>query len=44
MAPYPIDWMFIGAPEDHVHSPNEKVSIADIQSMISMYQFLMQEL
>jgi acetylornithine deacetylase/succinyl-diaminopimelate desuccinylase-like protein len=34
----------MGAPEDYVHSPDEKVSIADIQSMIGMYQFLMQEL
>jgi putative aminopeptidase FrvX len=44
MSPYPIDWCFMGAPEDYVHSPDEKVSIADIQSMIGMYQFLMQEL
>ncbi|WKV13588.1 M20/M25/M40 family metallo-hydrolase [Marivirga harenae] len=43
-SPYPIDWCFIGAPEDNVHSPDEKVHKNDIQSMLSMYQFLMSEL
>lgn len=41
---YPYDWCFIGAPESNVHSPNEKVHIADIESMIKIYQFLMKEL
>ncbi len=40
-SPYPIDWCFIGAPEDFVHSPNEMVSKADIESMISLYQYLL---
>ncbi|GMQ27273.1 M42 family metallopeptidase [Algoriphagus sp. oki45] len=43
-SPYAIDWCFIGAAEDHVHSPDEKVSLADLDSMISMYQYLMKEL
>jgi putative aminopeptidase FrvX len=43
-SPYPIDWCFIGAAEDHVHTPNEKVSLSDLNSMIEMYQFLMREL
>lgn len=43
-APYPIDWCFIGAPEDHVHSPKEKVHVKDLISMISMYKYLMQHL
>ncbi|MFY0608101.1 MAG: M20/M25/M40 family metallo-hydrolase [Cyclobacteriaceae bacterium] len=43
-SPYPIDWIFIGAPEDNVHSPNEKVHIKDLTSMIAMYSFLMAEL
>jgi putative aminopeptidase FrvX len=43
-SPYPIDWCFIGAPEDHVHSPDEKVHKKDIEAMLSMYQFLMKEL
>lgn len=40
----PIDWCFIGAPEDNVHTPNEKVFKSDIQSMIELYQYLMQKL
>ena len=43
-SPYPFDWGFIGAPEDHVHSPDEKVHKKDIESMVSMYQFLMKSL
>ncbi|MBU2915996.1 MULTISPECIES: M20/M25/M40 family metallo-hydrolase [Reichenbachiella] len=43
-SPYPIDWCFIGAPEDHVHSPDEKVHKKDIQAMIDMYRYLMENL
>lgn len=43
-SPYPVKWCFIGAPEDHVHSPDEKVHKKDIASMISLYQLLMAEL
>lgn len=39
-----IDWCFIGAPEDKVHSPDEKVALADIDSMLKMYQYLMANL
>ncbi len=42
--PFPIDWCFLGAAEDFVHSPDEKVSKADIDSMLSAYQVLMKEL
>ncbi len=41
-SPYPIDWCFIGAPEDNVHSPNEIVHKYDLQCMISLYQYLME--
>ena len=41
---YPWDWCFVGAPEDHVHSPNEKVHKADIKSMVALYSELMKEL
>lgn len=41
---YPIDWCFIGAAEDHVHSPDEKVHKADIESMHTMYSELMKKL
>lgn len=43
-SPYAIDWCFIGAAEDHVHTPNEKVSLADLNSMIEMYRYLMAKL
>ena len=42
--PYPIDWCFIGAPEDFVHSPSEKVHKADIKSMLEIYKYLMEKL
>lgn len=43
-SPYPIDWCFIGAPENFVHTPDEKVHKSDIKSMISLYQHLMEKL
>lgn len=43
-SPYAIDWCFIGAPEDQVHSPNEKVSLTDLNSMIELYKILMEKL
>lgn len=43
-SPYPVDWCFIGAAEDFVHSPNEKVHKADIESMLKAYQVLMEKL
>jgi putative aminopeptidase FrvX len=43
-SPYPIDWCFIGAPEDHVHSPHEKVHLYDIEQMLALYRVLMQHL
>lgn len=41
---YPIDWCFIGAPEDNVHTPNEKVYKSDIIAMSEMYAYLMDKL
>lgn len=43
-SPYAIDWCFIGAPEDQVHSPNEKVALKDLEAMIEMYRFLLANL
>ena len=43
-SPYPIDWCFIGAAEQNVHSPNELVYINDIESMLALYQYLMDKL
>ena len=42
--PYPFDWCFIGAPEDYVHSPDEKVFKNDISAMLNLYQYLMKHL
>ena len=44
LSPYAMDWCFIGAPEDHVHSPDELVDKRDIESMIQMYHLLMKVL
>jgi putative aminopeptidase FrvX len=40
----PIDWCFIGAAEDNVHTPDEKVFKKDIQSMVDLYSYLMLKL
>lgn len=42
--PYPIDWCFIGAPEKNVHTPDEQVHKKDIESMVTMYRYLMERL
>ncbi len=44
MAEYPWDWCFIGAAEEYVHTPDEKVHKKDIQSMIDLYKVLMKNL
>ena len=43
-SPYPMDWCFVGAPEDFVHSPNEKVHKADINAMVDLYKTLMKKM
>ena len=43
-SPYPWEWVFVGAPEDHVHSPDETVHKDDIKAMTSLYKVLMNEL
>ncbi len=43
-SPYAIDWCFVGAAEDNVHTPDEKVSLADLDSMIKMYKYLVKHL
>jgi len=40
----PIDWCFIGAPEDNVHTPDEKVFKYDIMTMVELYKVLMKDL
>lgn len=43
-SPFAMDWCFIGAAEDQVHSPDEKVSLRDLESMVQVYRYLMNEL
>ena len=43
-SPYPIDWCFVGAPEQSPHTPDEKVHKHDINSMIVLYTWLMKDL
>ncbi|REJ84802.1 MAG: aminopeptidase [Bacteroidetes bacterium] len=38
--PYPVDWCFIGAAEQNVHTPKEKVHKKDIEYMLGMYRYL----
>lgn len=40
----PFDWCFIGAPEDNVHTPDEKVAKFDIMCMVELYKVLMEKL
>lgn len=42
--PFPFDWCFIGAPEENVHTPDEKVHKKDIEAMLALYQYLMKKL
>lgn len=43
-SPYPIDWCFIGAPENNVHMPTENVHKADVEAMHQLYSYLMKHL
>jgi putative aminopeptidase FrvX len=43
-SPIAFDWCFIGAPEENVHTPYEKVNKKDIISMTELYKMLMKEL
>jgi putative aminopeptidase FrvX len=43
-SPYPFDWCFIGAAEENVHTPDEKVHKDDIKSMVDLYRALMEKL
>ncbi|MAX04985.1 MAG: aminopeptidase [Flavobacteriales bacterium] len=41
---YAWDWCFVGAPEDNVHSPDEKVHRDDISAMVNLYKELLEKL
>lgn len=44
ISPYPFDWCFVGAPEEHPHTPHERVHKRDIESMVDLYRALLKEL
>lgn len=44
LSPYPIDWCFVGPPVEYAHTDHEKISKKDLESMISLYQLLMEQL
>lgn len=44
MAEYAWDWCFVGAAEQFVHTPDEKVHKKDIEGMINLYKALMKDL
>lgn len=44
MSENPWDWCFVGAAEENVHSPDEKVHKKDIEGMVKLYNALMREL
>ena len=43
-SPYPFDWVFIGAPEDNVHTKDEKVALSDYEAMVNLYRYLLERL
>lgn len=43
-SPFPWEWVFVGAPEDNVHSPDEIVHKKDIEAMTALYKVLMEKL
>ena len=44
LSPYPIDWCFIGAAVQNVHSNKEQIAVSDLHSMTNMYEMLMQQI
>lgn len=44
MAEYVWDWCFVGAAEQFVHTPDEKVHKKDIEGMVDLYKALMKDL
>lgn len=37
---FPIDWIFIGAPQKHSHTPKEECLISDLEGMSELYAYL----
>jgi putative aminopeptidase FrvX len=41
---FPIDWVFVGAPERHPHSDHEAVDTRDLEAMANMLVVLVEQL
>jgi putative aminopeptidase FrvX len=37
---FPIDWVFVGAPQKHSHTPREECHIPDLHAMVELYLHL----
>jgi putative aminopeptidase FrvX len=40
----PLDWVFVGAPEENAHSSNEKLAASDLSQMAELLIFIVQNL
>jgi putative aminopeptidase FrvX len=40
----PIDWCFVGAPQEHPHTPREIVQWSDLEKMVELYVCLVERL
>ena len=40
----PIDWCFIGAPEEAPHTPEEIINLSDLERMAALYGYLLDRL
>jgi putative aminopeptidase FrvX len=37
---FPIDWVFIGAPQKRPHTPREECRVSDLRGMVALYEYL----
>jgi len=44
LAPIPVDWCFVGAPIENIHSPIERIHKIDIFAMFYLYSVLLKNL
>jgi putative aminopeptidase FrvX len=40
----PIDWCFVGAPQENSHTPREVVQWSDLQAMVELHAYLVDRL
>jgi putative aminopeptidase FrvX len=41
---FPIDWCFIGAPEEAPHTPEEAIRFSDLEGMAALYVYLLEHM